>query len=76
MGRHPEPRAEHIRADWVYVGALQAAALAGVAQGTVGRWITAGRLQAAVEVSGQLGGRPRKLYRLDHILALVNDKGG
>jgi hypothetical protein len=73
MGRHPDPRSERIRADWVYVGTLEAAALAGVAEGTVNRWISGGRLQAAVEVIGELGGRPRKLYRLDRVLALVND---
>ena len=75
MGRHPASGPEHIRADWVYVGTLEAAALADVSQGTVNRWITAGRLQAAAEVCGEFGGRPRKLYRLDRVLALSNDKG-
>ena len=76
MGRHPDPRPERLRADWVYVGTLEASVLVGVSDGTVNRWIAAGKLASAVEVQSLIGGRPRKLYRLDHVLALVNDKGG
>lgn len=73
MGRHPEPRLERLRVDWVYVGAEEASVLAGVSCSTIVRWIAKGWLTAAVEVTGPVGGRPRRLYRLDHVLALVKN---
>lgn len=76
MGRHPQPRPQRIRADWVYVGVLEASVLAGVSDDTVNRWIAARKLASAVEVASPGGGRPRKLYRLDRVLALVNDRRG
>jgi len=57
----------------VYVGALEAAVLAGVSNSTIARWVTMDWLVAEVQVTGEIGGRPRQLYRLDHVLALVNN---
>jgi len=73
MGRQPQPRPQRLRADWVYVGYTEAAALAGVSEHTLYRWIVGGALSSAVELKGEAGGRPRKLYRLDQVLALVNN---
>ncbi len=73
MGRHPDPKPERIRADWVYVGTLEASALAGVSQHTIQRWIASGELPPALVAQSPVGGRPRKLYRLDHVLALANN---
>ena len=75
MGRHADPRPQRLRVDWVYVGEVEAAVLAGVSDTTIRRWISAEWLVAAVEVSGEAGGRPRRLYRLDRVLALVNHNG-
>ena len=57
----------------MYVGAEEASVLAGVSSSTIGRWVASGWLIAAVEVTGPIGGRPRQLYRLDHVLALVKN---
>ena len=71
MGRHPEPRWDRMRPGWVYVGATEAAVLAGVSNNRIGRWIATGEL-VAIHLDGERrGGRPRNLYRLDKVLALT-----
>ena len=63
-----------MRADWVYVGAPEAAALAGVSHNSIERWIASGELVRYRLDGPPTGGRPRNLYRLDNVLALVRRK--
>ena len=60
-----------MRPDWVYVGAPEAAALAGVSHNRVERLIASGELVRYRLDGPPIGGRPRNLYRLDNVLALV-----
>ena len=60
-----------MRPAWVYVGAPEAAVLAGVSHNTVERWIASGELVKIHLDDRRTGGRPRNLYRLDAVLALV-----
>ena len=71
MGRRPEPRVDRMRPAWVYVGAPEAAALAGVSHHTIEKWIASGELEKYHLDGERSGGRPRNLYRLDAVLALV-----
>ena len=60
-----------MRLAWVYVGAIEAAVLGEVSNHTIEKWIASGEL-VAVHLDGERsGGRPRNLYRLDRVLALV-----
>ena len=71
MGRRPEPWASRMRPDWVYVGATEAAVLAGVSDHTIERWIAGAELEK-LHVDGEnRAGRPRNLYRLDKVLTLA-----
>ena len=71
MGRRPEPWVDRMRPDWVYVGAPEAAALAGVSHNTIERLIASGELVKYHLDGARSGGRPRNLYRLDDVLVLV-----
>jgi len=75
VGRRPEPRVDRMRPEWVYVGAIEAAVLGDVSSNRVERWIASGELVAVRLGSGPNGGRPRKLYRLDKVLALARAAG-
>ena len=60
-----------MRPAWVYVGAIEAAVLGEVSSHTIEKWIASGEL-VAVRLDGErCSGRPRNLYRLDRVLALV-----
>ena len=71
MGRRPEPDIRRMRPEWVYVGAIEAAALGGVSSHTIEKWIASGELVKYHLDGARSGGRPRNLYRLDDVLALV-----
>lgn len=71
MGRHPESRVDRMRPGWVYVGATEAAVLAGVSDNRIERWIASGELVAAHLVGGPTGGRRRHVFRLDNVLILA-----
>ena len=63
-----------MRTDWVYVGAKEAAVLAEVSSNTIERLIASGEL-VRVRLDGErCSGRPRNLYRLDKVLAVVRRK--
>ena len=60
-----------MRSDWVYVGAPEAAALAGVSHNKIERLIASGELVGVHPDGEHRSGRRRNLYRLDQVLALV-----
>lgn len=70
MGRYPRLSLDRLRADWVYVGREEAAIISGKGPATVDRAIKSGELNRPVALLDPSTGQARKVYRLDHVLAL------
>jgi len=71
MGLGRDGKAGVMRPEWVYVGAAEAAVLSCVSRRRIQAWIASGELVPVRLAGERCGGRPRDLYRLDLILALV-----
>ena len=63
-----------MRADWVYLGATEAAVLAGVSNNMIERLVASGDLVSVHPDGEHRSGRRRNLYRLDQVLALVRQR--
>ena len=60
-----------MRSDWVYVGRTEAAVLGGISNRQIERWTASGELVTYRLQGERCAGRPRSLYRVDNLLALV-----
>jgi len=73
--QHPGDRLKRLRADRIYTGIVESADLAGVPW----RWLSlravSGELPAVFLPRDGRAGRRRKVYRLDHVLAVAKTRG-
>lgn len=76
QGRYRRLTMKDLRPDWVYLGKEEAAILVGVGHARVDRAIRSGELGRPVVLLDPETRQARKVYRLDHVLALRDGRKG